>query len=90
MKKVLFATTALVATAGVASAEVALTGFAEMGITGGDNAFGDTYSSGATNPPVDDVNTNLHTDIGVTFTLSGETDGGLAFGGVHVSDDDVH
>ena len=35
MKKVLFASTALVATAGVASAEVALSGSAEMGIYGG-------------------------------------------------------
>mgnify|MGYP005988912559 CR=1 FL=1 len=35
MKKILFATTALVATAGVASAEVALTGSAEMGVFGG-------------------------------------------------------
>ncbi|TBX16090.1 porin [Nioella sediminis] len=36
MKKVLFATTALVATAGVASAEVAVSGYAEMGLVGGD------------------------------------------------------
>jgi len=36
MKKTLFATTALVATAGFASAEVALSGYAEMGIQGGD------------------------------------------------------
>jgi outer membrane protein OmpU len=36
MKKVLFATTALVATAGVASADVTLSGSAEMGIIGGD------------------------------------------------------
>ena len=35
MKKVLFATTALVATAGVASADIALSGVAEMGINGG-------------------------------------------------------
>ncbi len=35
MKKVLFATSALVATAGVASADVAVTGWAEMGIYGG-------------------------------------------------------
>jgi outer membrane protein OmpU len=35
MKKVLFATTALVATAGVASAEIALSGYAEMGVNGG-------------------------------------------------------
>jgi outer membrane protein OmpU len=37
MKKVLFATTALVATAGVASADIALSGSAEMGIYGGDD-----------------------------------------------------
>jgi outer membrane protein OmpU len=35
MKKVLFATTALVATAGVASADIALSGYAEMGVRGG-------------------------------------------------------
>jgi outer membrane protein OmpU len=35
MKKILFATSALVATAGFASAEVALSGYAEMGIQGG-------------------------------------------------------
>ena len=40
MKKILFATTALVATAGVASAEIALTGMAEMGIY--DNGNDDT------------------------------------------------
>ena len=65
MKKVLFASTALVAFAGAASAEVTLTGNAEMGIIGGD-AF-------AADP-------QFHTDIDVTFTLSGETDGGLTFG----------
>jgi outer membrane protein OmpU len=37
MKKVLFATTALVATAGVASADVAVSGYAEMGLAGGDS-----------------------------------------------------
>ncbi len=37
MKKVLFATTALVAFAGAAAAEVSLSGSAEMGINGGDN-----------------------------------------------------
>jgi len=36
MKKVLFATTALVASAGIASAEVAVSGSAEMGVIGGD------------------------------------------------------
>lgn len=67
MKKVLFATTALIASAGIASAEghagVALSGSAEMGIFGGDA-----------------IETQFFTDIDVTFTLSGETDGGITFG----------
>jgi outer membrane protein OmpU len=64
MKKVLFATTALVASAGIASAQgVSLSGSAEMGIIGGDG-----------------FETQFHTDIDVTFTMSGETDNGLTFG----------
>ena len=62
MKKVLFASTALVAFAGAASADVALSGNAEMGIF---------------NP---DTDVQFFTDIDVTFTMSGETDGGLTFG----------
>lgn len=65
MKKILFATTALVATAGAASAEIALTGSAEIGILGG-AAYGDV--------------TQFHTDIDVTFTMTGEADNGLTFG----------
>ncbi len=64
MKKILFATTALVATAGAASAEIALTGMAEIGILGGD-----AY-----------LTTQFHTDIDVTFTMTGEADNGLTFG----------
>lgn len=64
MKKILFATTALVATAGIAAAEVKVTGFAEMGIVDGD----DLATAG------------FHTDTGVTFTMSGEADNGLTFG----------
>ena len=65
MKKVLFATTALIATAGFANADVSLSGSAEMGLVGGDAA-------GAV--------TQFHQDIEVTFSLSGETDNGLSFG----------
>ena len=65
MKKVLFATTALVATAGVASADVAVSGMAEMGLFGGTGVAGDPA---------------FFTDIDVTFTMSGETDNGLTFG----------
>ncbi len=68
MKKVLFATTALIATAGIASAEVALSGSAQMGIIGGDIS-----TSGS-----DEI--QFFTDIDVTFTLSGTTEGGLTYG----------
>lgn len=63
MKNILFATTALVATAGIASADVSISGFAEMGIF--DNGSGDMQ---------------FFNDIDVTFSMSGETDGGLSFG----------
>ncbi len=64
MKKVLFATSALVASTGFASAQgIELSGFAEMGIYGGSG-----------------METGFFTDIDVTFTMSGETDNGLTFG----------
>lgn len=63
MKTLLLASTALVATAGFAAADVALTGSAEMGVVGGEN-----------------METQFHTDIDVTFTLSGESDNGISFG----------
>ncbi|MDG4650589.1 porin, partial [Roseibacterium sp. SDUM158017] len=65
-----FATTALVATAGVAMADVAISGYAEMGIAGGsDNAANDTAGV-----------TQFFQDIDVTFTMSGTSDNGLTFG----------
>lgn len=65
MKKVLFATTALVATAGVAAADVALSGMGEIGVVGGD-----VYGN----------NTQFWTDIDVTFSMTGTADNGLTFG----------
>jgi outer membrane protein OmpU len=64
MKKILLATTMLAGTVGFAAAEVTLSGSAEMGIVGGDN-----YGT-----------TQFWQDVGVTFSMSGETDGGLTFG----------
>ncbi|SMX40379.1 porin [Maliponia aquimaris] len=64
MKKILFATTALVATAGLAAAEVKVTGSAEMGVIDGDDL----------------ATAQFHTDTDITFTLSGEADNGLTFG----------
>ena len=72
MKKILFATTALVATAGIASAEIKLSGMGEIGIVGGDGMLGNAYAYG-------DV-TQLWTDVDVTFAMTGEADNGLTFG----------
>ncbi len=63
MKKLLIATTALVATAGVAAAEVAVSGDGRMGVV---------YNG-------EDL--NFTSRVRVAFDLSGETDGGLRFGG---------
>lgn len=68
MKKLLFASTALVASTTFAMADVDLSGSAEMGIFGGEDSDGS------------EIDTQFHTDIDVTFSLSGETDAGLTFG----------
>ncbi|MCZ8133738.1 MAG: porin [Rhodobacteraceae bacterium] len=68
MKKILLATTMLAGTAGFAAAEVAVSGYAEIGIIKSDNGF-----AGSTNA-------QFHQDVEVTFKMSGETDGGLSFG----------
>ncbi len=79
MKKVLFATTALVASAGIAAAEghlgASISGSAEMGIVGGDRYF-DTDGAYV----LSDDEVQFHSDIDVKFTLTGETDNGLTFG----------
>lgn len=77
MKKVLFATTALVASAGVASAQdlgLSISGFAEIGIAGGSG-------NPAVGPGVIDPDKmRLHNDIGIQIDGVGETDNGLSFG----------
>ncbi|WP_226624231.1 porin [Alloyangia pacifica] len=69
MKKILFASTALVATAGVAAAEVTLSGYAEMGVYNPGESF-----------DVGNDEVQFFTDIDLTFTMSGEADNGLVFG----------
>ncbi|MEZ5753578.1 MAG: porin [Paracoccaceae bacterium] len=73
MKKVLLATTMLVAGASIAAAEVTVSGDARMGIisNGSDN--------GAT-PAIDESAVAFTSRARVTFTLSGESDSGLSFG----------
>lgn len=66
MKKVLFASTALVAFAGAAAADITLSGSAEMGIAGGDVLD----------------KTQFFQDVDVRFTMEAESDSGLTFGAV--------
>jgi outer membrane protein OmpU len=70
MKKILLATTMLAGTAGFAAAEVAVSGYAEIGVIKSEVAGGFAGSN----------ELQFHQDVEVTFTMSGETDGGLSFG----------
>lgn len=88
MKKVLFATTALVATAGVAAADVTLTGSAEMGIVGG-NGTNTVFHQDL------DVTFTMSgtTDNGLTFGASvdldeSDDDGGATGSGAFAPEDD--
>lgn len=70
MKKILLATTALVAFGGTAYAQdaakgITLSGYAEIGVDGGNKGY----------------NTQFHNDWQVNFNFASETDGGLSFGG---------
>jgi len=65
MKKVLLTSTALILSAGIASADVTVGGDGRMGIIDRDDAAGLSFTS----------------RIRISFAASGETDGGLTFGG---------
>ena len=71
MKKVLLATTALVLMAGVAQAEIALSGSAAMGVAR------DGEGSGGLNT---DGEFHAYSTAGLTITMSGASDSGLTFG----------
>jgi outer membrane protein OmpU len=68
MKKVLLATSALAMMAGAASAEIALSGSARMGLV-----YNETLSGGS-------GETFFSSRVRIVFTASGETDSGLSFG----------
>lgn len=76
MKKILLATTALVAFAGAASAEVALSGTGIISVIGGSSIgnYDDTKGT------FSDDGARFLSRADVGFTMSGETDGGLAYG----------
>ncbi len=71
MKKILFVTTALIATASMAAAEVRISGYGRFGLDYNDanSIAGNGISQ-----------TNLTTRLRLQFDMSTETDGGVAFG----------
>lgn len=71
MKNILLATTALVATAGVAAADVTVSGDGRMGVILTDHDANTATSNVA----------QFTSRLRIKFTASGETDGGLSFGG---------
>ena len=71
MKKVLLATTALVATAGFAAADISLSGSANMGIS---------YLEGGTYGADSDRETQLKNEIDFNIVASGTSDSGIEFG----------
>ncbi|MBL3596188.1 porin [Rhodovulum sulfidophilum] len=77
MKKVLFATTALVASAGFAAADITFSGNAEMGIVGGGK---DVPGVSSYKGNTDDSTTEFNNDFTLTVVGSGQTDSGLSFG----------
>ncbi|MFV0245005.1 MAG: porin [Qingshengfaniella sp.] len=79
MKKVLLASTALVFGAGVAAADVTVSGDARMGIVYGEDMFTNANKAAAGKDSDEDYNFNSR--FRIRFDATGETDGGLAFGG---------
>ena len=71
MKKILFATTALIATASVAAADVRLSGYGRFGLDYND----------ANDRAVNGISkTNITSRLRLQFDMSTETDGGVSFG----------
>ena len=68
MKKILLATTLIAASTGYAAAEVAVSGSARMGVVMHNDALGNS------------TDVQFSSRVRVKFTMTGETDGGLAFG----------
>jgi outer membrane protein OmpU len=81
MKKVLFATTALIATASVAAADVRISGYGRFGLDyneANDNRRIDTDGDGVVDTVLD--STSITSRLRLQFDMSAETDGGVTFG----------
>lgn len=75
MKKIFLTSTALVLTAGVAAADVTVSGDGRMGVLYDDTGLA------STNDRLSEKKWQFTSRIRIKFAASGETDGGLAFGG---------
>jgi len=80
MKKVLFATTALVASAGFAAADITFEGSAELGVVGGGEDAPGVSSYTGENAGGYGSNVVFNNDFTLTVKATGETDTGLQFG----------
>ncbi|MCF6234615.1 MAG: porin [Rhodobacteraceae bacterium] len=79
MKKILFATTALIATAGMAAADVRLSGYGRFGLDYNDaNARTGLNGQGGAANGVSE--TNITSRLRIQFDMSTETDSGVALG----------
>ena len=83
MKKFLLATTVLGLSAGIAAAEVKVTGNGRMGVVYKGQTINTTVDpiTGVITESSDNGAFNFSSRIRIVFTASGETDGGLTFGG---------
>lgn len=80
MKKVLFATTALIATAGMAAAEVNISGYGRFGLDYNENNDRATNADGTLGALNGRSETNITSRLRLQFDMSTETDGGVTFG----------
>ena len=76
MKKLLIASTALVATAGMAAADITITGHAAAGYHSG---LTDNLPAGAAAGETADAPEGIYSNAGVDFAMSGATDNGITF-----------
>jgi outer membrane protein OmpU len=80
MKKVLFATTALIATAGMAAADVRISGYGRFGLDYNDGNDGlPTNTTNTTDVLEDNATSSITSRLRLQFDMSAETDGGVAF-----------
>ena len=80
MKKVLFATTALVALGSMASADVRLSGYGRFGLDYNDS-YSDAPVQNGTNIPAQDLpETSITSRLRLQVDMTTETDGGVVFG----------